>query len=102
MNRTVAVIAACMLAASGAAFAEDAHHPDDAKQPAAAAPARPAAPGMGGMGRMQEHMKQMQDQMSGIRAATEPKERERLMVEHMKTMEDSMSMMKGMMNCGGM
>lgn len=99
MNRTVAVIAACMFAASGAALADDAHYPADAKQPPAAAPAKPAAPGMGGMGHMQEHMKRMQDQISKMRATSDPKEKERLMDEHMKTMEESMSKMKGMMGC---
>lgn len=102
MNRTVAVILTCMLAASGAAFADDAHHPGDAKTPPAAAPAKPAAPGMSGMGRMQEHMKRMQEEMSQIRAASDPKEKARLIDEHMKTMEQSMSMMKGMMSCGKM
>lgn len=101
MKRTLAMIAACTFAASSAAFAEDAHHPDEATQAPAAAPVNPAAPAMG-MGRMHEHMKLMQEQMGKIRAASDPKERERLMNEHMKTMQDSMSMMKGMMNCGMM
>ena len=97
------ILAACIFAA-GAAFAEDAHHPDAAKPAPAESPAKPAAPAMGGMegmhghmGRMQEHMKLMREQMSNIRAARDPKERERLMDEHMRTMEESMSMMMGMM-----
>lgn len=102
MKRTLAVIAASLLAASGAAFGEDAHHPENANKPPAAAPAKPVAKEMDRMGGMHDNMKRMQEQMSQIRAASEPKERERLMDEHMKTMQDSMSMMKGMMNCGGM
>jgi hypothetical protein len=101
MKRTVAVIAACTFAASSAAFAEDAHHPEETKQAPPAAAVNPAAPAMGSMG-MHDHMKLMQDQMGKIRSASDPKEKERLMNEHMKTMEQSMSMMKGMMNCGGM
>jgi hypothetical protein len=99
MNRILAVVSACVFTASGAALADDAHHPDAAKTPPAAAPARPAAKGMDGMGHMQERM---HEQMSQIRAATDPKDRERLMAEHMKTMQESMSMMQGMMNCGKM
>lgn len=98
MNRTLAVIAAFLLAASGATLGEDAHHPENANKPPAAA----AAKGVDRMGGMHDNMKRMQEQMSQIRAAGDPKERERLMDEHMKTMEQSVSMMKGMMNCGMM
>jgi hypothetical protein len=102
MNRTLALIAAALLAASSPAFGEDAHHPENADNPPATAPAKPAVPGTGGMGHMQENMKRMHEQMAQIRAASDAKERERLMDEHMKTMHESMSMMKGMMNCGRM
>jgi hypothetical protein len=102
MKRTLAAITACLFAMSGAALAEDAHHPNDATKAPATAPANPAAPAMGGMGRMHEHMKRMQEQMSQIRAASDPKEKARLIDEHMKIMEESMSMMKGMMSCGMM
>jgi len=51
---------------------------------------------------MEEHMKLMRAQMAQMRAATEPKEKERLMNEHMKTMEQSMAKMRGMMGCGKM
>jgi glycosyltransferase A (GT-A) superfamily protein (DUF2064 family) len=79
-------------------MADDAHHAD---QPAAA-PSKPAAQERGGMmemGGMHAHMKRMQDQMAQIRAASDPKERDRLMGEHMKTMQQSMSMMQKMMDC---
>jgi hypothetical protein len=81
MNRTLAVITASLLAASSPAFGEDAHHPEDADNPPAAAPAKPAVPGTSGMGHMQENMKRMHEQMAQIRAASDAKERERLMDE---------------------
>lgn len=96
MKRTLAVTAMCMLAASSAAFADEAH---DHSAPAAKPPAAPQGTPTGGM---HEHMKKMKEQMGQIRAATEPKERERLMNEHMKTMEESMANMGGMMGCGKM
>jgi Flp pilus assembly protein TadB len=49
--------------------------------------------------KQQDHMKLMREQMAQIRAATDPKERERLMNEHMKTMEQSMAKMRDMMGC---
>jgi Spy/CpxP family protein refolding chaperone len=102
MNVKSILIAACVLG-SGIALAEDAHHPDAANKPPAAAPAKPAEKGMQGMdmGRMQQHMKLMRAQMAQIRAATDPKEKERLIEEHFKTMEDSMAHMQHMMKRHG-
>jgi len=90
MKRAFAVIAACVLSVSGAAFADESHDP--------------ATAGKEGhqMRGMHEHMKLMREPMAQIRAATDPKERERLMSEHMKTMEQSMSKMQGMMGCAKM
>jgi hypothetical protein len=73
--------------AASAAIADDAHEHS-------AQPAKPAA------NAMHEHMKMMRQQMAQIRAATDPKEKERLVNEHMKTMEESMSKMQGMTGCG--
>ncbi len=79
-------LAACMAAVPQVGMAEDAHHPDQAKQ------------GMDRMmAHMQENMKRMQAEMAAIRAAKDPKEKERLMDEHMKTMESSMAAMRKMM-----
>jgi len=91
-------LARCIAAAPRLGMAEDAHHPDKAK-PAPAKPAAKSGPqGMDSMmGHMQENMKRMQDEMAAIRAAKDPKEKERLMEEHMKTMESSMAMMRKMM-----
>ena len=83
MKRVLAVIAIATLAA-GCASPGDTH--DHA----------------GGMQGMHGHMKLMREQMAQIRAATDPKERERLMSEHMSSMEQSMSRMQGMMGCGKM
>jgi hypothetical protein len=80
MKRLIAIAASLCFAAS--ALAQDAHQHADAS--------------------MQEHMKLMREEMAKIRAATDPKERERLMAEHMKTMEQSMSKMQGRMGCGKM
>jgi Flp pilus assembly protein TadB len=73
---------ACAAALAGAAFAEDAQHPA----------AKPAAPGM---------MQRMQEQMKQIQAASDPKERQRLLEEHMKTMQEAMPMMAGMKDMQG-
>jgi hypothetical protein len=94
-------IASCIALAGSYAFAEDAHHPDQPKDVSSEAPAKPAAKVPAGMDGMHEHMKQMHEQMAAIRAATHPKERERLIDEHMKSMHEGMSMMQGMM-MGGM
>jgi periplasmic protein CpxP/Spy len=87
--------AACAAALAGAAFAEDAHHPDPTAKPAA----KPG-PGMN-MGKMGETMQRMQEQMKQIQAASDPKERQRLLEEHMKTMQEAMPMMAGMKDMQG-
>jgi hypothetical protein len=84
------ILIAIFLAFSAGALAEDAHHADTPKKP---------APVTG----MHEHMKLMREQMAQLRAAADPKERERLLAEHFTTMEESMSKMQGMMmGCRGM
>ena len=92
MKPTAAAIAACILATG--ALADEAHeHSGQAAKPPAATQGMP-------MDGMHEHMKKMRQQMAQIRAATDPKEKERLVNEHLKTMEESMSKMHGMMGCG--
>jgi len=100
MNLKQVLVAACVAPLAAIAFAEDAHHPDQKAKPAASKPAAKTAPGMMDMSGMQANMKRMQDQMAKIRAASDPKEHQRLMDEHMKTMHESMSMMNGMMGEG--
>ncbi len=94
------LVAACIASLVPMAYAEDAHHPDETKKPAATKPApktaaKPAA--AMDMDKMQEQMKRMQEQMAKMRATTDPKERQRLMAEHMKSMGEGMGMMRGMM-----
>ena len=100
MNLKPLLIAGCVAAAGSYAFADDAHHPDQPKA-SAEVPAKPAAKAPACMDGMHEHMKRMHEQMAAMRAATDPKERERLMEEHMQTMHEAMSMMPGMMKDAG-
>ncbi len=91
MKRLSLILAICVLSAGAARAADQHDHADGSKTPPAAAPG------------MAQHMKLMREQMAQIRAAQDPKERERLMNEHMKTMEASMAKMQGMMSgCGKM
>jgi Spy/CpxP family protein refolding chaperone len=90
MKRVALALTGVLLA--GCAGAQSAH---DHSAPA------PQAGGMGmhggmGMPGMHEQMRKMRDDMARIRAATDPKEKERLMQEHMKTMEQAMGRMEGM------
>lgn len=95
MKRRLAALAVCIFAAS-TVVADEAHdHSGQAAKP-------PAAPQGMSMDGMHEHMKKMREQMAQIRAAADPKEKERLVNEHLKTMEESMSRMPGMMSCGKM
>ncbi len=91
------LIAVCVGSLAGVAMADDAHHPENAPAPAVSAPAAKSESPKMGMAGMQDHMKRMQEQMVKLRAASDPKERERLIDEHVKTMQESMSMMQAMM-----
>jgi len=91
------VLALALTPLAAAAFADDAHHPDEKAQVAPSKPAAKQPAEAMGKGAMQANMKRMQEQMAQIRAASDPKERARLMDEHMKTMQESMSKMDGMM-----
>jgi hypothetical protein len=92
MKRLSMILAVCLLTAGAARAADEHDHADGSKT----APA--AAPGIA----HHDHMKLMREQLTQMRAAKDPKERERLMTEHMKTMEESMAKMGGMMGCGKM
>ena len=50
---------------------------------------------------MRHSMQRMQEQMKQFHAATDPKERQRLMEEHMKAMSEAMPMMTGMTEMKG-
>jgi hypothetical protein len=96
------LVAACTVVLSATAFADDAHHPEKAGEPAAANPAAQPAPGTMDMGKMNESMQRMQEQMKKIQAASDPKERQRLVEEHMKTMSEAMPMLRAMSGNAGM
>jgi hypothetical protein len=86
------VLALSLTSLAALAFADDAHHPDEKAQ---AAPSQPAAKQPAeamGMSAMHANMKRMHEQMAQIRAASDPKERARLVDEHMKTMQSMSSM----------
>lgn len=91
--------------------ADEAHHKDDQKKPAAAPAQPPAAVTPADrekrMQGMQMNMIKMHEQMHKIMQARDPKERQQLMQEHLKMMQDNMKMMQGNMkmmggNMGGM
>jgi hypothetical protein len=73
-----------MAVLAGTVFADDAQHPGKMR-----------------MGAMGETMQRMQEQMKQIQAATDPKERQRLLEEHVKTMQEAMPMMAGMKDMQG-
>ena len=79
------------------AWANEAHHPDQDKKPAAATPDKEK---MMQMGKMQDNMLRMHEQMHKIMQAKDPKERERLKQEHSKMMQDNMHMMRSMKGSG--
>lgn len=92
----LASVLAAVFAATPAS-ADDAHHPDQGKKPAAtaAAPVKPAADSGKKMEMMQEHMLKMHEQMHKIMQAKAPAEREKLMQQHRQQMQDHMQMMRG-------
>jgi len=100
-----------LLMGAPAAYADDAHHPEQGGTPAVkSAPAKdvlskqPAAPDKAmnsgvaeaQMVKAQEHMKQAQALMAKLREAKDPAERKRLMQQHTQAMRDTMGMMRGM------
>ena len=98
------ITAVTALLAAAPLHADEAHHKDDPKKPAAAPaqpqPAATAADREKRMQGMQMNMIKMHEQMHKIMQARDPKERQRLMQEHLKMMQDNMKMMGG--NMGGM
>ncbi|MFE8069980.1 hypothetical protein QQM79_02885 [Marinobacteraceae bacterium S3BR75-40.1] len=93
------VLAAPAIAQSGPEHEQ--HHNDEAASSAQS----PSQSGGMMVEQMQEHMQRMHDQMSRIRAETDPEKRQALMREHIKAMQDMMAKMHGeggMMAQGGM
>ncbi len=98
------ITAMTVLLVAAPLHADEAHHKDDPKKPAAAPAQPPAATKPADrekrMQGMQMNMIRMHEQMHKIMQAKDPKERQRLMQEHLKMMQDNMKMMGG--NMGGM
>lgn len=88
----IAVLATLPLSPS-LVLADDAHHPDKTKKPAA--PVDHEKPMQ--MGKMQDAMMKMHEQMHKIMDAKTPQEREQYKQEHAKMMQEHMQMMQGMM-----
>jgi hypothetical protein len=84
---------------SGIVIADEAHHP--AGQPTQPPTASPAPQDSVPVREADMHarMMRMHDEMAKIMAATDAKEKGRLMEEHMKSMHEVMSMMPAMMSC---
>ena len=76
------------------AWAEETHHTDKDKKPAAAMTDKDKQMQMS---KMQENMLKMHEQMHKIMDAKNPQERDQLMQAHAKMMQDGMQMMKTMM-----
>lgn len=79
-------------------------HGAAAAAPSADAAQPPAAVSQEGkhMQMMQGHAQKMREQMAKIRAAKDPKERQKLMSEHMTAMREGMKMLKGAPGCAMM
>ncbi len=75
------------------AWAEEIHHTDQDKKPAAAMSDKDKQMQMG---KMQENMLKMHEQMHKITAAKNPQERTQHMQAHAKMIQDGMQMMKEM------
>ncbi|MHC6052202.1 hypothetical protein ACYT84_10640 [Ralstonia solanacearum] len=100
-KRIGCLVASALLIGSTPAFAVDAHHPDEASQPAAASQKKaPAVPTSGDAEKRfeqaRQQMKNMLAQMDKIHQTKDPKERQRLMTEHMQAMQDTMQTMRSM------
>jgi hypothetical protein len=93
--KTLSVLALAGALLAAPAFAEEAHHPEEAVGTAASSQAAPA--GMGMMGG--KDMSKMHEMMQQMHAAKTPEEKQKIRAEHHKAMQDRMAMMRqGMQN----
>ena len=81
---------AMSLAAASPAWAEDAHHPDQAPAATAPAAAAPAPTPEKTVQRMRDNAATMQSQLDALAAAKTPEERQKLLMAHMQTMRENM------------
>lgn len=94
----IAAMAAC-LGLAIPAYADDAHHPEQA----AAAPQAPADAPAQTLQKMQDKVKEMQGQLERVAKAKTDEDRQKAIAEHMMTMQENMMlarrMQDGMMGC---
>ncbi|NMG44414.1 hypothetical protein GPA22_11815 [Aromatoleum toluvorans] len=81
---------AMSLAAVSPAWADDAHHPDQAPAATAPAAATPAPAPEKTIQRMRDNTATMQSQLDALAAAKTPDERQKLLMDHMQTMRENM------------
>lgn len=81
---------AMSLAAVSPAWADDAHHPDQAPAATAPAVAAPAPTPEKTVQRMRDNAATMQSQLDALAAAKTPDERQKLLMQHMQTMRENM------------
>ncbi|MCU0768235.1 MAG: hypothetical protein MUD07_02190 [Burkholderiaceae bacterium] len=97
---------AASLAFALPAFADDAHHPQQAQETEAAPAGSADAEAAPTVQKMQDNLQKMKAQLDRIAAAKSDEERQKAMAEHMQTMRENMKMAGGMMGCpmmeGGM
>jgi len=93
---------AASLAFALPAFADDAHHPQQAQETEAAPAGSADAEAAPTVQKMQDNLQKMKAQLDRIAAAKSDEERQKAMAEHMQTMRENMKMAGGMMGKGGM
>jgi hypothetical protein len=96
MNKIAMVTLAVTLAFATPAFADDAHHPENAAA-VRTAPAKPENDiSAQTLKRLQENVRQMPSQIDRIANAKTDEERQKAMLEHMQSMQQNMAMMRSM------
>jgi hypothetical protein len=110
MNKIAMATLAVTLAFATPAFADDAHHPENAAAVSSAPAKSESNISAQTLKRLQENVRQMPSQIDRIANAKTDEERQKAMLEHMQSMQQNMAMMRsmqsGMMACpmmeGGM
>jgi hypothetical protein len=110
MNKIAMATLAVTLAFATPAFADDAHHPENAAAVSSAPAKSENNISAQTLKRLQENVRQMPSQIDRIANAKTDEERQKAMLEHMQSMQQNMAMMRsmqsGMMACpmmeGGM
>lgn len=95
--KTYSILCMAALALAAPAFAEDAHHVDEATAVPVAAAQNPEA----NLQQMQGNVKKMQTQLDRLSRTKDSEQRQKLLGEHMQTMRESM-MLGHEMAGGGM